>query len=473
GAYKRCDGGWTDTDSDNIPDIVEIYFSNITWIDNDTMWQQMRGDNGLGDAYGWCRDYYHELNASNSSAAENWTQKAFNPFVQNTMPPMIVNYSVRMSDESWTDVRITYECNISDIKGIVKIVVELSDLITGWSITREHTVTWGEKKYFCSGSFVVSKGTVTVNGVRLKITVWNIFWEAVYVEKEYRGILSEIVKEIEALAQMLAGGLQEVWNAVEKAVNAIVEWVKEIVKKMMDAVVEPIKAIILNFVEQFGVILKNNFKCGSPIEVVGCIADVLNSVYNFIVIPILTISSIVLTLEVIELTLKVFSGGISDIVSRLSSFICEIIMASIVGMGVIAGALMATSPTFESALNLMGDAGTLFDIGENLISAFNAIVLWCLGQGAFYRGVCFSILSLIVATLSGVISQPGYVVFLLDLFSAVFAIVGLYIVITEKPVKSVLTPLVQTIAEITAITAVVGLPMVFGDHLLNGIYTRS
>ncbi|MEM3567463.1 MAG: hypothetical protein QXS83_02715, partial [Thermoplasmata archaeon] len=44
GAYKRCDGGWTDTDSDNIPDIVEIYFSNITWIDNDTMWQQMIGD---------------------------------------------------------------------------------------------------------------------------------------------------------------------------------------------------------------------------------------------------------------------------------------------------------------------------------------------------------------------------------------------------------------------------------------------
>ncbi|MGC8913787.1 MAG: hypothetical protein ACP5LE_07710, partial [Thermoplasmata archaeon] len=36
-AYKQPSGAWTDTDSDNIPDIVEIYFSNITNIDNNTM----------------------------------------------------------------------------------------------------------------------------------------------------------------------------------------------------------------------------------------------------------------------------------------------------------------------------------------------------------------------------------------------------------------------------------------------------
>ncbi|MEM3567862.1 MAG: hypothetical protein QXS83_04790, partial [Thermoplasmata archaeon] len=30
-AYKQTDGRWTDTDEDGIPDIVEIYFSNISY----------------------------------------------------------------------------------------------------------------------------------------------------------------------------------------------------------------------------------------------------------------------------------------------------------------------------------------------------------------------------------------------------------------------------------------------------------
>ena len=98
-SYCGDSSRWTDTD--NIPDIVEIYFSNTTNINNETMWQEYLSNTSTGSLfqnYAWCREYYHDLNANNSSASENWTQKAFNPFVSYNLPPTIVKYSVTMSE---------------------------------------------------------------------------------------------------------------------------------------------------------------------------------------------------------------------------------------------------------------------------------------------------------------------------------------------------------------------------------------
>ncbi|MEM3493288.1 MAG: hypothetical protein QXD15_02905, partial [Thermoplasmata archaeon] len=62
--------------------------------------------------YQWCRDYYLELNATakdmskpeseredSRSKAENWTQKAFNPFVVCNLPPMITSFSAEAHEE--------------------------------------------------------------------------------------------------------------------------------------------------------------------------------------------------------------------------------------------------------------------------------------------------------------------------------------------------------------------------------------
>jgi|GEM_PF-2417436 len=61
---------WTDTDGDGIPDIVEIYFSNTTNIDNSTMWTNYITNSStasLFERYIWCRDYYHEVTAAKKS----------------------------------------------------------------------------------------------------------------------------------------------------------------------------------------------------------------------------------------------------------------------------------------------------------------------------------------------------------------------------------------------------------------------
>jgi hypothetical protein len=63
-AYKQSGGGWTDTDADRIPDIVEIYFSNTTNIENETMWQEYLSNTTTGSLfqnYAWCREYYLDL----------------------------------------------------------------------------------------------------------------------------------------------------------------------------------------------------------------------------------------------------------------------------------------------------------------------------------------------------------------------------------------------------------------------------
>jgi len=262
-AYKQTDGKWTDTDADNIPDIVEIYFSNTTWIDNETLWQKMIVSNGLAGRYGWCREYYHELNASNSSLAENWTQKAFNPFVYNTMPPMVVSYSVTIEEigNVWDKkAKISFEYHVRDVKGIKKMVVELSDSVFGMLDSRDisfHDDYPTECTY--SDSFICELWHVVGTGIRLKGTVENIVSDKVSVEWEHKGLISGVISVIvdgaQALWQMLSGGLQKIWEAVAKAVSMIVEWVKEQINKILEPLIAPVKAAIESFGQAFNQIL--------------------------------------------------------------------------------------------------------------------------------------------------------------------------------------------------------------------------
>ncbi|MGC8913880.1 MAG: hypothetical protein ACP5LE_08190, partial [Thermoplasmata archaeon] len=122
--YKQPSGAWTDTDTDNIPDIVEIYFSNTTNIDNNTTWAQMcQRYSGLAN-YQWCREYYWSINGSDASKAENWTQKAFNPFVVCNLPPMIVKFSAEPRKYGdWPNERYTIrtEFVVRDLRGVREV----------------------------------------------------------------------------------------------------------------------------------------------------------------------------------------------------------------------------------------------------------------------------------------------------------------------------------------------------------------
>ena len=126
-AYKQTDGSWTDTDEDNIPDIVEIYFSNVTRIENEPV--------PISD-YQFAKDYYFKIKYDqNASNAENWTQKQFNAFVTENNPPIITTLGIETT-ENWGPCGLfgaTWLCSVTtkvtikvfDVAGINTVKIRL------------------------------------------------------------------------------------------------------------------------------------------------------------------------------------------------------------------------------------------------------------------------------------------------------------------------------------------------------------
>jgi hypothetical protein len=190
--------------------------------------------------YAWCREYYLDLNANNSSAAENWTQKAFNPFVSYNLPPMIVQYNVDIQAVGTFVAKISFWYLVRDVQGISEIKV---DLIENWTnnLLGEYKIILypnTRTEYNYSGYFVIGTGTLFL-GCELRIKVSNGFND-VSLAKDFNGFGSMFVKALQALGEMLLGGLQKAWEAVQNAVNAIVEWINRLVNEMLQKVLDPI-----------------------------------------------------------------------------------------------------------------------------------------------------------------------------------------------------------------------------------------
>jgi len=255
-AYKQAGGARTDTDGDGIPDIVEIYFSNTTNIDNETMWQEYLKNTATGSLfqrYTWCRDYYHDLNASNSSAAENWTQKAFNPFVVCNLPPMITTFSAEVHEYGeWNNKRYTIQTQfvVKDLRGVAEVKQELYELVTG-KLYASHTYNPGAGYTVITAGweFDVDYWTLKAYGYNVRGTVKGESGLSVSAEQKISGLVTMVVDAIMALGAMLLGGLQKVWEAVQNAVNAIVEWIKQQITAGLQIIIAPVQQAINAYIE--------------------------------------------------------------------------------------------------------------------------------------------------------------------------------------------------------------------------------
>jgi hypothetical protein len=219
------------------------------------MWQEYLSNTTTGSLfqnYAWCREYYLDLQKNNTSLAENWTQKAFNPFVSYNLPPMIVQYNVDIHAEGTSAAKISFWYLVRDVQGIAEIKLELVELCT-------NTVKWEYKidlvhqlptEYNCSGWVVIGTSTLFF-GCELRIRVSNGF-NTVSATRKFDGFCSMCVDAITALAEMLLGGLQKAWEAVANAVNVIVEWIKGIIDQLMQPLytaVDMIKARYGEFIK--------------------------------------------------------------------------------------------------------------------------------------------------------------------------------------------------------------------------------
>jgi len=261
-AYRQSGGSWTDTDADRIPDIVEIYFSNTTNIENETMWEEYLSNTTTGSLfqnYIWCREYYLDLQKNNTSLAENWTQKAFNPFVSYNLPPTIVGYDVHFTKRhsGWTvTVKIDFSYTVRDASGIQEIKITIKDKFSS-------TVLYGSIERFPEGPTEHDgHDSCTVDysgfGYIFIIEVSNGMNE-VTTEHVFNELLGEVVDEVvdalAALAEMLLGGLQKAWEAVQNAVNVIVEWIKGIFVNGISALVDTLKSAFGPYIEEIAKLL--------------------------------------------------------------------------------------------------------------------------------------------------------------------------------------------------------------------------
>ncbi|MGC8913847.1 MAG: hypothetical protein ACP5LE_08020, partial [Thermoplasmata archaeon] len=267
-AYKQPSGAWTDTDMDSIPDIVEIYFSNITNIDNNTTWEQMcQRYSGLAN-YQWCREYYWSINGSDPSKAENWTQKAFNPFVVCNLPPMIVRFAI-----SWCSLGglnpeyyIYAELKAFDLSAVREVKYELYDLCWNKKVATE-TSTFTED-YTCVSTSKVFRNldwwTYQFYGYKVVGTVKNGAGFTVSIEGKVMGAIAGfanyIASGINALLGMLTGGLQSVWNKVAKGVEVIVEWVTKNAKEDLMPISELMREKIKGYVEKWAKFIPHCFE---------------------------------------------------------------------------------------------------------------------------------------------------------------------------------------------------------------------
>ncbi|MGB9636842.1 MAG: hypothetical protein ACPL1Y_06300, partial [Thermoplasmata archaeon] len=241
------------------PDIVEIYFSNITNIDNNTTWAQMcQNYSGLAN-YQWCREYYWSINGSDRSKAENWTQKAFNPFVVCNLPPMIVKFTISWCSSGGLNPEyyIYAELKAFDLSAVREVKYELYDLCWNKKVATE-TSTFTED-YTCVSTSKVFRNldwwTYQFYGYKVVGTVKNGAGFTVCIEGkvmgEIAGFANYIASGISALLGMLTGGLQSVWNKVAKGVEVIVEWAKQKMREILIQPVELLAETTENYVRKF------------------------------------------------------------------------------------------------------------------------------------------------------------------------------------------------------------------------------
>ncbi|MEM4307857.1 MAG: hypothetical protein QXU48_02180 [Thermoplasmata archaeon] len=461
---------WTDTDEDGIPDIVETYFSNISYIDSDSLWRQMIVSNGFASTYGWCREYYQTLNASDPSKAENWTQKAFNPFVVCNLPPMITSFSAEAHDEwgwvpvylygvqvgvvwSCTACYITVSLEAKSVSGFRNLFVGVKDLYRGatsgvfkWIESGEQTAV----SYTGSNAIRldVDYGTLVLYGYEVYgyVVSYAMVGEshpAVEVRKEIKGIITLVADAIASFLAMLAGGLQEVWNAVEKAVNAIVEWIKEQITKAMGVLLAPINSAMKSFGESLSDPLLQSYEEYNRTGTVSSATIILiNSVIGLIYLLASGLSAGIIALLI---SLKGITFSLSSLLMMVFQIIALIIMLQLIGKEVTGREYSIERPNVVN-INVVVALVKEFvnkvvpqNQSDNLSFALSwlafvlsffelPLTLILVGESnSFAMGFCAFVASFIALILSLLSISPMFsnVSLHLALFSLVFGIIGL------------------------------------------------
>ena len=283
-------------------------------------------------------------------------------------------------------------------------------------------------------------------------------------KKHVPGILEAILNAILAALAAIAKFIMELISMFLDFIWKAIEW-------MMDAVLSPFVNLMKDFVKGIKKNIEKNFQCNSPIKNVGEVVSIANSFWDFMLIPLLVVSTIIIVLEAVEILIGIFTAGMANILSRAGNFVVGIIISAVVGMGIVAGTLCASSSSLDAAFGLMGDYSNFFAIEAGALAILTEILLLCAGEGALLDGLGFTLLGFVLSV-GSIIATKGWIVFLLDVISAILTIYGAYKTFKDDAIHTALAPISSAVKKIAAITSLIKIPLTFIDHGLNGQYTK-
>jgi hypothetical protein len=172
-----------------------------------------------------------------------------------------------------------------------------------------------------------------------------------------------VVDAIMALGAMLLGGLQKAWEAVQNAVNVILDWLLKIIKDAVDTILRPLVTLFSTWFSEVSVALEDLIRAivsfsnakNKPVFLQAAHQGLFSAISNFLDVLLLGSSimfiffSIGVAFEVFELTLKAFTMGLSQLLSVASPFIINLIKGAVIAVTI----AQLVNVVFENVLELL------------------------------------------------------------------------------------------------------------------------
>jgi hypothetical protein len=97
--------------------------------------------------------------------------------------------------------------------------------------------------------YTIDTTTVAAVGYSVSVKVWDECENTVEWSKKVDGLFTGVFDTLSAIWNAIVGALQKAWEAVQNAVNVIVEWIKEQITAGLQIIIAPVQQAINAYIE--------------------------------------------------------------------------------------------------------------------------------------------------------------------------------------------------------------------------------
>ena len=285
-----------------------------------------------------------------------------------------------------------------------------------------------------------------IDGFDLKARVWDINGNGVEGSGHIDGMVEAIVKAIiEAIVSLV--------EAVVEVASKVFEWIWDAIRSLLDAVLKPVKDAMSNWGKGLIKLISTYFSAASPIKTIGSILEIVNAIYQYILIPFIIISIFVVIAQSIEVIIKIFTVGTIDLLSRIVQFVAPMFVfcvISIVSGAIYIGIEKGITYAFIKAL---GDTAQYITGFASTQAVYFSLLMKLLGNSKVVPAITYSVLSLF--TILAPKTRTWWKNLLLDILGIALAIIGVVDFLSgpDERLAAALTPFVYAISCIVVFSA--------------------